>query len=103
MLVDQVFKMTAYCIYSTALQLPILRVSHRQFQIYSWSCDCSWSESLLNVLQSVPLLDSTLFIDRRDQSHNQATHLNLAVTKSTKPVSVAAVGVNPVNRLRCHF
>ena len=30
-----------------------------QFQICNWSCDCSCPEFLLNVLQNVPLVDST--------------------------------------------
>ena len=38
-----------------------------------------------------------------DQSPYQAVEFNLVVIKSTHPVLVAAVGENPVNRLRCHF
>ena len=74
----------------------------RQFQICRlvvWLL-LLWISALYS---SVPLLDPIPIYWSHDQSHYQAADLNLAVIRSTHSVLAAAVGVNPVNRLRCHF
>ena len=88
------------------LQQPKLRVSLRppisNLQLVVWLLFLWISTQCFSKCPFNWFLTSG-FIDRRDQSHYQAAHLNLAVIKSTHPVLAAVVGVNLDNRLRCHF
>ena len=77
------------------------------FRSTDGSCDCSCSEPLLCDFQNVcivGIIPGGLMIALINHNTN-----NLAVIKKKKkkkithPELVAAVGVNSINRLRCHF
>ena len=69
----------------------------------SVGCVTAIALNLLNVLQTDPLVGSVLHDLLIAVISHITKNLNLGVIKSSQPVLAAAVGVNPVNRLRCHF
>ena len=100
MLADQVLKMTHKPIDLKAIANSqyCMCLYDRNFKSAVWSYDCSCSESLLYVLQNVPLVDSMIYLSPWSFTL-PSYRFEFGGHKKHTPILDAAM----LNRRRCHF